>query len=746
MGLEELLGRGRQRVSVWLDEWRTRGEARERHPWAIQELAGENEPGRIADAALPHDLGRRVRRRFERLFPRRFFAGTSERLELAPGDADAILSDADRLCAGVFDLLGFSALCFGDPIDWHLDPVSGRRAPVKHWSRIDFLDPEAVGDSKVIWELNRHQWMVRLGQAYRLTGDERYARTFASRFRDWNRANPVGFGINWASSLEAALRLISWCWCLALFRGSPSIDDALFLELLEGVATHAAHVERYLSFYFSPNTHLTGEALGLFYAGVVLSDARRGRRWRNKGSRILIEQIQRQVLKDGVYFEQSTCYERYTVETYLHFLVLSKVNGLFMPEIVSDKVQRMLDFLLAVRRPDGSIPAIGDSDGGWLLPLAPRGSGDLRGVFGAAAAFFGRGDFAWAAGGAPPEAQWLIGAEGRSALAALRPDPPAGSTSRVFPEGGYAVLRDSFGERAHQLIFDVGPLGCPMSAGHGHADLLSVQVSAFGEPYIVDPGTFGYTVDERSRNYFRGTAAHSTLRVDDGEQADPDGTFSWAMRPRARLRLFLSTGSVELAEGEHHAYCRFDKGAVHRRRVLFVRKAYWVLVDDLEGEDEAIHRVELRFQFAPLKVTLDSSFWARAEGHRGQALLVRCFAGAPLEAEVHEGRRAPMEGWVSDEYGRMQPAPLLVYRALSSVPTRVVTLLFPVEDPTAPAPRVAPILDGEMRTVGLAFRHGESIHFHGAVSQRPAAPAGWLCRTLPSDGAGPDQVVSAFLK
>jgi hypothetical protein len=689
---------------------------------------------------------RMLRERFEQAVARHFFPGATGKLELRPEDLSSIVASADRICGGVFDLLGFTGLSFGDPIDWHLDPVSGRRAPLAHWSRINFLDPEVVGDSKVIWELNRHQWMVRLGQAYRLTEDERYARTFASRIREWNHANPVGFGINWASSLEAALRLIAWCWCLALFRRSPSIDDSLFLELLEGIATHAGHVERYLSFYFSPNTHLTGEALGLFYAGVLLPEAPQAERWRNKGSRILVDQIQRQVLKDGVYFEQSTCYGRYTVETYLHYLVLSKVNGLSVPEIVPEKIQRMLDFLLAVRRPDGSVPAIGDGDGGWLLPLAPRGAGDFRGVFGAAGAYFGRGDFAWAAGDSPPEAQWLLGAEGRSVLETLPLAPPGGSSSRVFADGGYAILRDSFDERGHHLIFDVGPLGCPVSSGHGHADLLSVQVSAFGEPYIVDPGTFGYAVDERSRNYFRGSAAHSTVRLDEGEQADPDGIFGWTMRPRARLRLFLSSGSVELAEGEHHAYCRAGKGAVHRRRVLFVRKSYWVLVDDLEGEDEAIHRVDLRFQFAPLSVTLDSSFWARAEGRRGQALLVRCFAGAPLEAEICEGRRAPMEGWISDDYGRMQPAPLLVYRALSPVPVRLVTLLFPVEDPNAPAPRVAPILDDEMRPIGLGFGDGECIHFHGALSRRAPRPAGWLCRTLPSDSAGSDPVVSGFLK
>ena len=80
------------------------------------------------------------------------------------------------------------------------------------------------------------------------------------------------------------------------------------------------------------------------------------------------------MLPDGVYFEQSTCYQRYTVEIYLHFLILAMRNGMAIPADVGQRVQRMLDFLLAIRRPDGSIPQIGDADGGWLLPLATRDS------------------------------------------------------------------------------------------------------------------------------------------------------------------------------------------------------------------------------------------------------------------------------------------------------------------------------------------------------------------------------------
>ena len=156
----------------------------------------------------------------------RFFEGVvSEQTpalfaEHLPGTRNQAIAAAEAVCQMRFDLLGYRGLFFGDPVDWHLDPVSGRRAPLTHWSQINPLDLTAVGDSKVVWELNRHQWLVYLGQAYRLTGDDRYAETFVNHLRDWIQANPPGMGINWASSLEVSLRLIAWCWALALFRNA----------------------------------------------------------------------------------------------------------------------------------------------------------------------------------------------------------------------------------------------------------------------------------------------------------------------------------------------------------------------------------------------------------------------------------------------------------------------------------------------------------------------------------------------
>jgi hypothetical protein len=692
MSVVEVAGRTRQEASKWWDRMAT-GDARRR-------LGGDG----TGD-------GRRLFC-FRETVASRFFAGaveddTPSLLEdRVPGFAREVIAKAERILDGRFDLLGYRGLSFGDPLDWRRDPVSGRRSPLVHWSRLDPLDTAAGGDSKVVWELNRHQWLVDLAQAYRMTGDARHARAAAAYVTSWLDANSTGMGINWASSLEVALRLVAWSWMLVLLRRSPDLRPELFARMCASLEDHAAHVEKYLSYYFAPNTHLTGEALGLFYAGTVFPELRGAGRWRELGARILVKELRRQVRPDGVYFEQSTCYQRYSVEIALHFLVLCARRGVSVPAAVGERVQAMLDFLLATRLPQGEAPPIGDADGGWLLPLARRAPGDLRGVFGIAAALFGRSDYAQAAEGIVPELLWLLGSQGLGAFEAMRPSPPSTSASRLFADGGYAVMRDGWGRKGHQLIFDVGPLGCPASAGHGHADLLSVQCAAYGQAFVVDPGTGTYA-DPAWRRFFRSSGAHSTVTIDGESQAVPAGPFAWRQRPRARLNRWRSTAALDFADAEHDAYGRLADPVRHRRRVLFVKPRYWVLVDDLEGVEP--HLVELRFQFGPVDVTPGPPPWVRATA-AGRALLVRPFADAPLEARVSEGGLEPLEGWVSPDYGRRQPAPMVVYATTTPLPLRIVTLLLPSAEPEAPPPAVAPLRGKDRQLAGLVFEAtGETV-------------------------------------
>lgn len=642
-----------------------------------------------------HDLSARceITTRHIETFKKRFFVGVIDGKAASmvahcfPEIQAHIVFNSQAVCRGNFDLLGYHQLNFGNPIDWSFDPIADRRAPMLHWSEIDALDPELVGDSKVIWELNRHQWFVGLGQAYLWERQEYYAETFARHIADWIKNNPTGWGINWASSLEVSVRLMSWCWALMLFLDSPALPSNLRADIFDSIRRHAEHIKRYLSLYFSPNTHLTGEALGLFYAGVLFPDWPSAKSWRQVAKHILVEQIEHQVHADGCYFEQSTGYAIYTAEIYLQFMILARQNHEEIPPVVAERVQRLLDFLLAMRWPDGSMPAIGDADGGSLLPFASRDPKDCRAVFAIAAVLFKRPDYAWAAQTLAPDTLWLLGADAYKEFAALLPQPPLTGCSQVFADGGYTIMRNSRQQSAHALIFDTGSLGCPNSAGHGHADLLSIQLAVFGQPCLIDPGTFIYTPNPRWRNHFRSSIAHNTIVVDGRNQALPGGPFKWQRRPGAQLRRWQSTPEYDYADAHHHAYDDLPNPVTHRRRILFRKPYYWLVVDELNGAAE--HFIEVNYQFAPMAVKLSADGWVTAHLPDGKSQChMYITANTALTLALSEGERDPIMGWISPHYGCRNPAPQLTCSAQASLPIRIVTLLFPVDLQQDMSPRV----------------------------------------------------------
>lgn len=379
--------------------------------------------------------------------PARFFSGASDPLSpgllalYLPEVRKSIIAAAEKNTRGLFNTLGYDWLEFpdknnSDTVNWHLDAVSGKVSPLVHWSRINPLDFNQVGDSRVIWELNRHQWLVQLALAWQLTGHDVYAQLFTRRVRDWMKANPPGFGINWCSSLEVSCRLISWCWALVMFRESGTVWPFMHLSMMSWLQAHASHINRYQSSACSANSDLPGEALGLFYAGVLLPEINDAREWRETGRRILLEQLQRQTYEDDVYFERSMHCQCRTVEVYLQFMILSKRAGDELPESFNVRLQSMLDVILDMRRPDGTVPGIGDCEGGGFLPFINRAPGDVRGIFSVAAVLFDREDFAWAAGGSSPDLICLLGPSAHYAYMAMQQKPPPLINSCLYPDGG----------------------------------------------------------------------------------------------------------------------------------------------------------------------------------------------------------------------------------------------------------------------------------------------------------------------
>ena len=626
-----------------------------------------------------------------------FFAAFSEREAVVaelrsrwPQAEKEIVAQADRILAGRFDLLGFKDLNFGTPINWHLEPVSGKSAPKVHWSRLDYLDADVTGDKKVVWELNRHQYFLKLGQAYWLTSDEKYAEAFVNHLNSWMDQNPPKLGINWASSLEISFRSISWLWALHYFQNSPALDAKTFSRALKFLYLSGRHLETYLSTYFSPNTHLTGEALGLFYLGSLLPEFRDAARWRTTGQEILIAQLQRQVKPDGVYFEQSSYYHRYTTDFYTHLLILlqksaGEPNELGSvaggdAEIIAHKLQALLDHLMYITRPDGTSPLVGDDDGGRLLSSDRRRANDFRASLSTGAALFGRGDYKFVAGGLAEETLWLLGVRGVRAFDEVNAEEPA-VQSKGFPDGGYYVMRDGWHSQANYLLFDCGPHGTS-NCGHAHADALAIEVVAHGRPTLIDPGTYTYTGSKELRDSFRGSSAHNVLLVDGEPSSVPAGPFSWKTIAACEPLSWISERRFDYVEGRHDGYERLTQPATHTRSLLFLKNDYWIMRDRLSSNGD--HSLDLRFHFAP-----ETALEIVTDGKAGEPTncALQAVAGSGERAGLQlvlfgrEGRWSREEGSVSDCYGDRKPAPVCTFSAVSSAnrgsADEVISLLLP---------------------------------------------------------------------
>ena len=587
-----------------------------------------------------------------------------------------VLEKAEKIIDGKFDLLGYSNLDFGAAVNWHFEPLARKHLPLKHWKQFDELDTSETGDKKIVWELNRHQHFFTLGVAFHLTKEERYAAVFARHLESWMEQNPPGLGINWFSSLEVALRAISWIWAFHFFKGSESFTPGLFRQALKYLYLHGRHLEKYLSTYYSPNTHLTGEALGLYYLGTQLEIFERARHWRALGEEILFSELDRQIQADGVYFEQSTWYQRYTADFYMHFLILKTFDtddtDRKLQEKLESKLQRLHDFLMHVTQPDGTTPLVGDDDGGRSLPLSAAAPADFRGALSTAAIVFGRGDYKHVAGEFREETLWLLGGAGVKSFESLRSGEPR-RTSKFFGDGGYFAMRDGWSESDNFLLVDGGEVGA-LSGGHGHADALAVEAAIGGKTLLVDSGTYTYHESQERRDLFRTTAAHNTLTIDGQSQSEPGGKFSWKTRARVEVQRQISEERFDFFEASHDGYERLRAAATHQRSVLFLKNDYWLMRDFVETR--GTHDYALNFHFSrqtnPAVETGAGGVPCVGETSSGED-------GWRLFTFGDNGGWERTESWISDHYGRKINAPFLRFVSKGTGAQEFFTFFLPSE-------------------------------------------------------------------
>jgi hypothetical protein len=617
----------------------------------------EHHRGELSDAALRRALGAASAEAVWEQLGQRFFVDPASARAIAAAIAEAYPHHAQRTRMAaqqaldhVVDLLGSGPVPLGQRIDWHRDFKVGLGWPRNMLADDqDYLRLGEPCDVKMPWELSRcHHW-VTFGRAYALEPDPRYAREFVAQLEAWLEDNPWPYGVNWGRAMEVAVRAVNWLWAAALFVDAPEFSPELKRRLLKALLQHGNHILDNLEFADNNGNHYLSNGVGLLFLGLALPDLAPSAAWRKKGFEIVWGEIEHQVHPDGVDFEQGIGYQGLVTEFWYSSVLLAERNGIAVPPRVRARLEKMVDFVQAYTRPDGTFPQVGDNDDGRLANLDEEPVGSHQRHLAVGGAMFARPDLLASAGEALETAAWLCG-PGVFSL----PRTPRQLISQAFAQGGFYVMR---GSDALMLI-DAGEIGMRGIGGHGHADVLSFDLWAAGAPALVDSGTFTYTADPPARQRLRSTAAHNALRVDGQDSSRLGGDrWLWLIENDAHptVRTWQSNGERDVLEAAHDGYQRLSEPVEHTRRIVFDKSRGWWRIDDtLSGTGE--HELELFFHPALHFDIADDA--VRLHAPNADLLLFPPLATPP--------RREA--GWISRGYGLRESAQVLVYAVRARVP------------------------------------------------------------------------------
>ncbi len=564
-------------------------------------------------------------------------------------DTQKIIDLAERAIKG--EMLCFSKWFadYGNPPNWHLNPEENISWPSDvHWSTVMQYEKDC-GDVKFTWEINRFPHLYLIVRAYMLTDDNKYVKYFCSQLESWEISNPYGYGVNWHSGQELAIRILAWVYALYMMGDDDSFKEEDFERLLRLIYLHTKHIEKNIdyAFYAVHNNHLIGEALGLYMSGALFPYFPESERWREKGKGILEgDRCINQFYKDGGYCQLSFNYQRLALHYYLWALRIAEVNG----DALSKELYTILDnsasFLYSFINPDdGRLPNWGANDGALLNPWTTCDYTDYRPLINSLS-YITRKKRAFESGQWDEELLWYFGKE------ALESEViPYELESKSFQTTGLHILRnseDTFG------VFRCGTI----TDRFGQADQLHVDIWWKGLNIAIDGGSYLYNDELQYHRYFTGTRSHNTVIVDNEDQMYLHRRFKWLYWTKAKLLRF---DPERMIEGEHYGYEKLKGKVTHKRTVEVQKKGTYLIQDTLIQKHTQNHTYTLHwlindFEYQILKKE-NKKIIIKFNTKKGDYYL-GIKAGKDTDFNLlraHEDSRHP-DGWHSRYYAEKLPA------------------------------------------------------------------------------------------
>jgi hypothetical protein len=599
---------------------------------------------KMSVAEIAKRVGEHSRVYYSRTRYRRFanwqysrFAPNGWSLVLRPLPAASVAQDWERyhIYGMEFDLTG--------SIEWLFSEAGPSRVwPSGHYSTINYRPGNPHGDVRINWELNRLQFLPAMAVA-----DENLAHRVLA---DWLAKNLYLAGPAYIASMEVALRWLSIYRAVCLFK--TPIEGSLQKDLVGLAVASGRYIERRLSTHSSAGNHLIVEAVGLFWLGCALENVALGSRWKEKGCKILFEQVLKQINEDGTNQEQTFWYLGFVLDAFFHYLLLEEKGAI--PADVRKRIVKALEFVVDMISPDGSFPDYGDRDDGFVFRVDDDYSeSPFPGLLSIGAYLFSRLEWHRTTERSSKAVAFWSGTpvvEAPSCSGRISQRPEAPPSLATYAEGGMTLVSWD----KCKVLFRHSRLGLGNTGGHGHADALSIIFSWHNVPVLIDLGSGQYNGDQAVRNYFRSTIAHNTVEVNGRDQARIVGPFLWDIPYEAEL---LGTGITPhlFVEARHNGYEK-QFGIVHTRRLDAASPRQWIITDHFSNAENALIKGAFHLgkcRHASRKdnvVTVDFSDF-----------IFTVVIPAGFEVEMFHGSRNPFLGWASVVYGEWEPIYSLIF-------------------------------------------------------------------------------------
>jgi len=584
----------------------------------------------------------------------------------APQLKELIQSAQDSERGRILCFSRWTADC-GWPMDWHANPLNGRRWRSRlHWTQV-LADEARVGDVKLSWEAARFPQAYRMARAavFEPSLRQRMAEALGEQISSFNAQNDYGLGIHWVSGQEIAIRLMAWWFALTVLGKEPALQRAA-PRIVQ--ATHQAieHIDSYFEYTRRAvyNNHLLAESLALLLGSALFTDSPKAAAWRTKSLSVLDEQAQAQFFSDGGHFQDSHNYHRVVMLYYLWAAAFLRLQGQPLPAVWQTRMEKSLEFMSAHQNPgDGRLPNFGPNDGSLPFVLSTCAFSDFRPLL-QSLSVLTRGERLYEPGPWDEECAWFLGPAALDVP--LRRKSWAAASFRE--SATHLVLRGS--EPSTFSVFRCGDIKQRFS----QIDMLSIDVWWRGLNVIVDAGSYSYNGPQKWHRHFARTESHNTIQVDGEDQMLHHRRFKNLYWTRAKLTRCENAGPWAVCGGEHLGFER-TTGCIHQRSVLFAKDEIWVVADQISGQGS--HSARLHW--------LGGDFPHRYDRPRGELTLATpcgpfCIAvlgpqGEPLSGDVASGVEDPPRGWLSRHYGEKIAVPSLAVEAHGIVPLRFVTVM-----------------------------------------------------------------------